>query len=190
MALLTIKKRKEYFKLLGLGEYNDKNILKLQKKYFCRKMDHDSIYGFDTDKLLRHIVNCAEVRNFEPEEFKCECGGKYCTGYPVQMKLTTLKFMQRIRDYTGKPVFVTSGLRCKKYNKEIDGASNSKHLVGQAVDYYIPSITFNLAERKDLINIIRKWKDHDWSYCNGYESGGEPKYSSTMGISIHTQTNK
>ena len=188
MALLTIKKRKEYFKLLGLGEYNKENILKLQKKYFSRKMDHDGIYGFDTDALLRHIHACSQVRNFSPEEFKCECGGKYCTGYPVSMKLSTLKFIQRIRDYAGKPVFITSGIRCKKYNKEAGGVSNSKHLTGQAVDYYIPSITFNLTGRKKLINTIRTWKDHDWSYCAGYESGGGYRYSSTMGTSIHTQT--
>ena len=188
MTLLTIKKRKELFKKIGLGEYNEDNILKLQKKYFPRKKDHDSIYGNDTDILLRHVSNCYDVPNFTPDEFMCDCGGKYCTGYPTWMRIKTLKFMQRIRTYVGKPIFITSGVRCKRQNKIVGGDSNSKHLMGVAVDYYIPSITFNLKGRKDLINVIRKWDDHDWSYCNGYESGGEYRYSSTMGTSIHTQT--
>lgn len=188
MALLSVKKRKEYFKLLGLGEYNEKSILKLQKMYFSRKMDHDGVYGFNTDVLLRHVANCHEVPNFEPEEFKCDCGGKYCTGYPTWMRLKTLKFIQRIRAYTGKPVYIESGVRCKTQNIVVGGVRNSKHLYGTAVDYRIPHITFNLSGRKQLINTIREWKDHDWSYCNGYESGGEYRYSSTMGTSIHTQT--
>lgn len=188
MALLSIKKRKEYFQLLGFGEYNKENVLKLQKQYFIRKMDHDSIYGFDTDKLLRHLVNCLEVKNFQPEEFRCECGGKYCTGYPTQMRLKTLQFMQRIRDNTGKPVIVTSGLRCKQYNKNCGGYSKSLHLIGKAVDFQIPSITETLTGRKNLINKIRTWKNHDWSYCAGYESGGEYYNSTTMGSSIHVQT--
>ena len=42
MALLTTAKRKEYFDKLGLGEYNEANIKKLQKKYL-RKKDVDGI---------------------------------------------------------------------------------------------------------------------------------------------------
>ena len=55
MALLTVDKRKEYFKDLGLGEYSKENVLKLQKKYFTREKDRDGKYGSDTDNLLRHI---------------------------------------------------------------------------------------------------------------------------------------
>ena len=188
MALLSIKKRKEYFKKIGLGEYNQQNILKLQKMYFKRKVDQDSIYGFDTDTLLRHVVNCAEVRNFSPEEFKCACGGKYCTGYPDRMRLKSLQFIQRIRDYTGKPVVVTSGLRCKQQNKIDGGVQNSKHLTGHAVDYYINGITNNLSGRKKLIEIIKYWDGHDYSYCWGYDSNGNLIHNPNMGNAIHTQT--
>ena len=41
MALLTVEKRKEYFKALGLGEYNEENIKALQKRYMLRKSDAD-----------------------------------------------------------------------------------------------------------------------------------------------------
>ena len=188
MSLLSIAKRKEYFKKLGLGEYNAKNIKKFQQMYFKRKIDIDSIYGFDTDRLLRHVVNCLEVRNFSPEEFKCTCGGKYCTGYPDRMRVKTLKFIQRIRDYTGKPVYITSGLRCKKQNQLDGGIKNSKHLTGQAVDYYIKGQTDTLAGRKKLISIIKTWDGHDYSYCWGYDSSGNNIYNPNMGNAIHTQT--
>ena len=86
MALLTEATRIKYFEKLGLGEYNEANIKKLQKKYL-RKKDVDGIYGTNTDNLLRHVYNVkAYTKNFEPEEFKCECGGRYCTGYPTYMK--------------------------------------------------------------------------------------------------------
>ena len=39
MALLSEAKRKEYFRALGLGDYNKANIKALQKKYFTRKGD-------------------------------------------------------------------------------------------------------------------------------------------------------
>ena len=188
MALLTLKQRKEYFNALGLGEYTKANILKFQKKYFTRKIDQDGIYGNNTDKLLRHVYNCLQVRNFAPLEFKCDCGGKYCTGYPDYMKLTTLKFMQRIRDYVGKPVTVTSGLRCRTQNRIDGGVANSKHLTGKAVDYYIAGITISLSGRKKLINTIKKWDNHDYSYCDGWDSDEDKRYSSTMGTAIHTQT--
>ena len=162
--------------------------MKLQKKYFKRKVDLDGIYGFDTDKLLRHVWNCSKVRNFSPEEFRCDCGCTYCTGYPDYMKLATLKFMQRIRDYTGKPVIVTSGLRDKTQNRIDGGVSYSKHLTGRAVDFYIAGLTNTLEGRKKLINTIKKWDNHDYSYCNGWDSLEDKRYSSTMGNAIHVQT--
>ena len=191
MGLLTITQRKEYFQKLKLGEYNKTNIRKFQQKYFKRHVDIDGIYGFDTDKLLRHVYNCSainNIHNFSPDEFKCDCGGKYCTGYPDYMKLNTLKFMQRIRDYTGKPMIITSGLRCKNQNRIDGGVSNSKHLTGRACDYFISGQTSTLAGRKKLINIIKDWKNHDYSYCWGYNSNGDNIYNPNMGNAIHTQT--
>ena len=38
MALLTTTKRKEYFKYLGLGDYNKENVKKFEKKYLPSKM--------------------------------------------------------------------------------------------------------------------------------------------------------
>ena len=196
MALLTIEEREQYFKDLGLGEYNKANILKLQKKYFIRKKDQDGIYGSDTDKLLRHVWNVlvwlpknSGRTNFEPEEFKCECGGKYCTGDPTYMKQHQLALIQEIRTFFGKPMIVTCGMRCSTYNKKLNGSiANSKHLSGEATDYYIAGVTDNLANRKKSIKVIKKLKYHSYSYGNGINSLGQKIYAPYMGNALHTDS--
>jgi len=190
MALLTVAKRKEYFKYLGLGEYNEANIKKLQKQYFTRKKDIDGKYGTNTDMLLRHVYNVKRVcTNFTPQEFKCECGGKYCTGYPVQMKATELYNLQTIRTHYGKPMRITSGLRCKGYNNSLKGSvKNSKHMTGFAADFYIPGVTDTLAGRKSLIAYLKKLPHFDYAYSNGWCSLGYGFKASYMGSAVHMQS--
>ena len=136
MALLTKEERTRYFRDLGLGAYNKENILKFQKRYMLRKSDYDGIYGTNTDNTLRTVWNVINyTKNFQPEEFRCECGGKYCCGYPSFMKPHMLAHIQAIRDHYGKPIKVTCGMRCPTYNKKLNGSiTNSKHLQGMAVD--------------------------------------------------------
>ena len=188
MALLTVAKRKEYFKKLKLGEYNEANILKLQKKYLLRPSDWDGIYGKNTDALLRHLINCLQAPNFAPEEFRCGCGGRYCCGYPTRMKVKELRHIQKIRDHFGKPVIITSGLRCNKYNSEVGGDPNSRHKTGYAVDFVIKGLTDDLEGRKRVIKYAKKLKNHNYSYCNGYNSNGKAVWSAQMGNAVHTDT--
>lgn len=190
MALLSIAKRKEYFKALGLGEYNEANILKFQKQYFTRKKDHDGLYGPNTDILLRHVYNVLTyTKNFKPQEFKCECGGRYCTGYPTYMKDFQLKNLQAIRSHWNRPITVTSGLRCKGYNSRIGGSiSNSLHLKGQATDFYMAGVTDTLSRRKSAIKWIKKLKRHHYTYGNGCNSCGGRPYAPYMGNALHTDS--
>lgn len=190
MALLSIAKRKEYFKILNLGEYNKENILKLQRRYFTRKKDLDGIYGQNTDNLLRHCHSVlTNSKNFKPQEFKCECGGRGCTGYPTFMKDFQMKHLQTIRDHYGRPMQVTSGMRCRWYNSHIGGSiSNSLHLQGQATDFYIRGVTDTLANRRKAIKYIKTLKRHHYTYGNGCNScGGSPR-ASYMGNALHSDT--
>lgn len=195
MALLSEEKRKKYFKALGLGEYNEANIRKLQKKYL-RKQDVDGIYGTDTDNLLRHIYNVkAYAPNFSPEEFKCECGGRYCTGYPTHMRKVELQHLQRIRDHYKKPMTVTCGMRCRPYNNSLAGSiPNSLHLYGLACDFNMKGVTESLAQRKKAINWIKTLPNHHYSYGHGYNSYGASINAPYMGIgngaAIHTDTSQ
>ena len=191
MALLTVKQRKARFKYLGLGEYNKENITKLQKKYL-RAEDVDGVYGKDTDILLRHVYNVKKCApNFKPEEFKCECGGKYCNGYPSYMKQVELKHIQSIRDMYKKPITVTCGLRCKTYNSKCNGSiENSLHLTGYAIDFYQPGVTDTLTNRKLSINKIKTLPNHHYTYGNGINSYGYSVIAPYMGNALHTDTNK
>lgn len=188
MALLTVSTRKKYFRELGLGDYNKNNILKMQKKYLLRPSDWDGIYGKNSDALLRHLKNCQCAPDFAPKEFVCGCGGKYCTGYPTRMKVKELKHLQKIRDHFGRPVEVTSGLRCNKYNKAVGGIETSRHKSGYAADIYIKGLTDSLEGRKRVIEYAKTLKNHNYSYCNGYNSSGEKISWPDMGNAVHTDT--
>ena len=190
MALLTVEKRQEYFKFLGLGEYNEANIRKFQKTAFTNKKYIDGIYGTQTDHALRHWRNVLKfTRNFDPREFKCSCG--HCSGYPSWMKKVELENLQAIRTHYGKPMRITSGLRCKYENSRSSGSIlQSKHLSGYAADYYIQGVTDTLANRKKAIAWIKKLPNHNYTYGNGINSNGYSVYAPYMGNAMHTDTNK
>ena len=133
--MLSKAERKLYFEYLELGTYNEANILKVQKKYFVRKDEQDGKYGPNTDKL---IVNLYRVKKYAPHfsitEFRCHCGGKYCTGYPEYLSAKLLQNMEKVRVKFGVTT-VTSGMRCKKWNSlQTGSASNSRHTQGKAAD--------------------------------------------------------
>ena len=86
-------------------------------------------------------------KNFDSWEFSCGCG---CGYEDINPKLVDK--LQMLRDLVGKPIVVTSGCRCKAYNKHIGGVYNSPHLLGLAADIYCKGIDIReLAGRADLI---------------------------------------
>ena len=197
MALLKKTARIKYLEDLGFGEYNKENILKMQKKYFRDPKEWDGRWGKHTDALARHLHNVWKYcKDFKPEEFRCPCGK--CTGYPTWMKANELKNVQAIRTHYGKPMEVTSGLRCKAFNSSLKGSSpTSKHLEGRAVDFKIPTVTETLARRKVCINWARTLPKFRYAYCNGYEyyKGESTSYGQTisrpnMGNAIHIDSYK
>lgn len=192
MALLSIATRQAYFKMLGLGEYNKANILAFQKKYMTRKSDYDGIYGTNTDNALRTVYNVKHfTKNFSPKEFRCECGGRYCCGFPTYMKPQELKNIQAIRDHFGKPITVTCGMRCRGYNRSLRGSvANSGHLDGRAIDFYQSGVTDTLAHRKSAIRWIKKLKGHRYTYGNRCDSTGHAPYAPYMGNALHTEVSK
>lgn len=93
------------------------------------------LYKEQPEKLSAH---------FRKSEFKCECGGKYCDGYNfsiVDPKLVSI--LEKIRtDCGGKPITVTSGIRCQLFNDSLVGSvKNSPHLSGKAADIYVKGVS-------------------------------------------------
>ena len=77
-----------------------------------------------------------DIKYFTREEFRCQCGGKYCNGFPAEPVEETVRMADEIRRRAGVPLKVNSGVRCKQHNADpnVGGVWNSLHLTGQAVD--------------------------------------------------------
>ena len=186
--MLTVKSRQTKLKKLGLytgklddieGPLTKAAYRKLQKKFFTRAEDIDGKYGYDTEKLLIDAYNVLVcTKNFKLSEFKCECGGRYCTGYPAKLSSQLLKNLQDVRDEFG-PTTITSGMRCKTYNRSLAGSSSvSKHLDGKALDIYNEG-TCTESGRKEVMKFVKKLKGHNYTYCN--IGGNYPN----MGNAVH-----
>jgi hypothetical protein len=173
--LLSKKKRQTYLKKLGfydgkidgkIGPKTEAAYKELQKTYFTRKSDIDGKYGTNTDTLLRNAYLVKEYcPDFALKEFKCGCGGKYCTGYPVVLDTQLLKNLQAVRDKFGSTL-VTSGMRCKKHNTRLVGsATSSRHLSGKAVDIKNSTSKTENGRRKIMAfwKTLPKWR---YTYCN------------------------
>ena len=188
--LLNLQTRQIYLKELGFyngaidgieGAKTKAAYKALQDKYFARSSDCDGIYGNNTDTLLRNAYYVkVYAPNFKLKEFKCKCGGKYCTGYPKVLSINLLKAVQAIRAKYGVTT-ITSGMRCAKWNSKQRGSSaNSYHLRGKAVDFK-NSKTATLSGRREVMAYFKKQAGAGYTYCN--ENGSAPY----MGTAIHIQ---
>lgn len=75
--------------------------------------------------------------NFKSTEFDCH-GQGCCSTTEVDPKL--VEFLQVIRDHFGKSVHISSGYRCPVHNKNVGGATGSRHGKGQAADIFIDGV--------------------------------------------------
>ena len=196
--MLTVRERQEKLKYLGFytgaidgieGVKTKRAYKELQDTYFFRAKDKDGKYGKNTDILLNCAFNVKKyAKNFDIKKDKlyCRCKGKHCTGYPAIINVDLLKDLQAERNKWGATT-VTSMLRCKIHNKDVGGSTNSKHLIGKAVDYRNKH-TITLKQRKECINYWFTLSNPRYSYCNGYykySNKSGTKKASGMGISIH-----
>ena len=66
---------------------------------------------------------------FKREEFCCKCGCGLCN-----INLNLVECLDCFRDKVGFPIYIPSGCRCPKHNREVDGSPTSSHLDGLAAD--------------------------------------------------------
>ena len=101
-----------------------------------------SLFGSSTTPAVTNETVCdfSKIKHFKRTEFACKCG-KYCNGYPTEMKQIVVEVADRIREHFGKPVIVSSGVRCTKHNKNVGGVSNSRHLYGKAMDICVQGVS-------------------------------------------------
>ena len=75
--------------------------------------------------------------NFKSTEFDCH-GSGCCSETLIDEKL--VDYLQQIRTHFGKAVTVSSAYRCAAHNKNVGGATGSRHMKGQAADIYITGV--------------------------------------------------
>lgn len=75
---------------------------------------------------------------FTLKEFRCRCELDDCIYTKVDTDLVDL--LEEIRAIFKSPIKITSGYRCEKHNRELEGAAeNSYHVKGMAADILIPN---------------------------------------------------
>lgn len=77
--------------------------------------------------------------NFTSKEFECPC--KYPECKWVIIDTDHVAKLQAKRDAWQKPVKLNSGHRCEKHNKDVGGATGSRHVKGDASDIVVIGMT-------------------------------------------------
>lgn len=85
--------------------------------------------------------------HFFPREFACKCGSTKCAATGKTIVPDLLEMLEILRARLGRPMVITSGVRCPAWNEASGGRPGSAHLTGEAVD--ISAVTD--AERGSLI---------------------------------------
>ena len=127
--------------------------------------------------------------NFSSTEFDCH-GSGCCSTTQIDEKL--IEYVQKIRDYFGKAVEVSSGYRCPTHNKNIGGSTGSRHSKGQAADIYIsgvkPAEIAKYAESLGILGIGLYETDSDGHFVHvdtrttkSFWYGQSEAYRSTFG---------
>ena len=71
---------------------------------------------------------------FKMNEFSCRCSYSDCKESDQFMDERFLELLFKVRAQLDFPFYVTSGFRCEKHNAAVNGAKNSYHTKGLAVD--------------------------------------------------------
>ena len=76
------------------------------------------------------------LRNyFKPDEFSCKCSDLECSGKDVgRISPELVRRLNKLRLMLGRPVVITSALRCAAHNAASGGKPDSAHLTGEAAD--------------------------------------------------------
>jgi len=92
-------------------------------------------------------------KNFSKLEVMCPCS---CGADKISPVL--IKKLQKVRDIIGRPIIITSGVRCEFYNASIKASMNSSYIpddygIGNAVDI----ACLNSKDRYELVEVAQKF---------------------------------
>lgn len=180
---MTIKQRQHLLAYLGYYVGNVDGDWGTLSKTACKAfqkdfgLTSDGICGNETEKALTHTVAYGmpakkeevttttgtfwdEIKYWSREEFRCQCGGKYCNGFPAEPDEKLVRLAENVRGYFGRPGHRSSGLRCSQWNAIQGGVSNSKHMFGKALDFRIEGKT-----SAEVLNYIKALSGVNYAYA-------------------------
>ncbi len=106
-------------------------------------------------QMLNETNNIVIAPYFNLSEFACPC----CNLVMLHPKL--LGKLVKLRKILERPIHITSGYRCPKYNHQIGGVINSYHRIGLAADIKVKDI--------NLIELLGHAEDVDFGGIGFYE---------------------
>lgn len=98
------------------------------------------------------VIRSGEGRlaeHFRAKEFACGCDRDECRTVVVHWAL--IRLLERMRKQLEQPLYVSSGYRCPKRNREIGGAPESLHLAGMAADVQASTSIEHLAKVAEAV---------------------------------------
>lgn len=136
-----------------MGQLGNETITKTKQYQLKHNLVVDGIAGVKTRASL-YNSGTWNFPHFKRKEFTCNCGCGFDNIDP-----TIVSILEDIRSHFGdKPIVVTSGCRCEKYNDSLKGSiKGSQHTKGKAVDFYVKgrgkstSVTEVLSYCKQLV---------------------------------------
>lgn len=159
---MTIKQRQHLLAYLGYYVGNVDGDWGTMSRTACKAFQKDAgipddgYGGPETDQALRNAVANDRmkpepvsesgtfwdgIKYWTREEFRCQCGGKYCNGFPAEPDKTLVMLLDDVREHFGRPGHRSSGLRCKTWNAIQGGVDTSRHMSGKAMDFRIEGHT-------------------------------------------------
>ena len=137
-------------------------------------LDADGIFGPVTEARILEVIYTGEkpqaapeggdwwdgIKWFTREEFRCKCGGRFCDGFPAEMKRTVVELADRAREHFGKPALVVSGLRDQEWNRIQGGVESSQHMYGEAIDLRIDGVS-----AVDLLAYVKQQPETRYAYA-------------------------
>lgn len=137
-------------------------------------LEADGVFGPATEARILEVIHTGEkpqaapesgdwwdgIKWFTREEFRCKCGGRFCDGFPAEMKRPVVELADRVREHFGKPALVVSGLRCEIHNANEGGVWNSQHMYGEAIDLRILDVS-----AADLLAFVKQQPETRYAYA-------------------------
>jgi len=105
--------------------------------------------------MLNEINNVVISPYFNLSEFACPCCKK------IMLHPLLLEKLEKLRKIIERPIHITSGYRCTRYNQKVGGVTNSYHCIGLAADIKVKDI--------NLIELLGCAEDVDFSGIGFYE---------------------